>query len=154
MARQRVLRRCGLRSTARTAIRFCCRCSKGTNQPGARQDVGGQPAQTVYFGRTPQRADVVLFELPEVVLGLRVHQSEDHAGVGLTVDVRHTVGVAIDGDRRLRGGGGECREEKETGQEACPTCTRRSLMPPHARVTAPSLALETNLQYLANTPAL
>src|SRR5450759_4379863 len=28
------------------------------------------------------------------------------------------------------------------------------LMPPHTQVTAPSLALETNLQYLANTPVL
>ncbi len=61
--------------------------------------------------------EVVFFELPEVVLGLGVHEAEDGVGVGFAVDVGDSVGVAINGDGWLRGLGGGGEEEKEGGKD-------------------------------------
>ena len=94
---------------------------------GARHDVGGEGGGAVDFGGAAQGVEVIFFELPEVVLGLGVHESEDGVGIRFAVDVGDAVGVAIDGDGRLRGGGGDGGEEEEgeggkrTGREACPT---------------------------------
>ena len=117
---------------------------------GAHQDVArrGRAGPSTSAAR-PEDADVVLFELPEVVFGLRVHQAEDRVGVGLAVDVGDAVGVAIDGDGRLCGAGGDGGEESSDGERRPGGLAYGS-----CRVTAPSLALETSLQYLAKTPAL
>ena len=121
--------------------------------PGARHDVGGEGGGAVDFGGAAEGVEVIFFELPEVVLGLGVHESEDGVGVGFAVDVGDAVGVAIDGDGRLRGGGGDGGEEEEGEGWGVDRPGGLSYMALQTRVTAPSLALETSLVYLANTPA-
>jgi hypothetical protein len=73
---------------------------------GARYYVGGQGGGAIDFRGAAQGVEVVFFELPEVVLGLGVHESEDGVGIGFSVDVGDSVRVAIDGDGWLLGLGG------------------------------------------------
>ena len=67
--------------------------------------VGIQALGAVHFAIAAQRHDVRVFDLPEIVLGLRVGEAEDRAGVGGGVDMRHAIAVAIDDYRggQLRG---------------------------------------------------
>ncbi len=75
----------------------------------------GKPARRHRLPRSAQGANVIFFELPEVVFGLGVHQAECDVGVGLAINVRDAVRVAVDGDRRLSGGGRGCKEKAESG---------------------------------------
>jgi hypothetical protein len=52
------------------------------------------------FGGAAEHVDLIFFELPEIVLGLGVHEAAGGAGVGLGVDVGDAVGVAVDVDAR------------------------------------------------------
>ena len=62
----------------------------------------------VGFCRSPLREEEVVLDPVEVVLGLRVHETEHRIRIGLSVDVRDPPVVAGDGDvLRLRLPGGQ-----------------------------------------------
>jgi hypothetical protein len=52
------------------------------------------------FGGAAEHVDLIFFELPEIVLGLGIHEAAGGAGVGLGVGVGGAVGVAVDVDAR------------------------------------------------------
>ena len=60
--------------------------------------VAAEPALALHLGAPAKRADVVVLDAPEVVLGLRVGEAEHRAGVRLAEHVRNPVRVAIDRD--------------------------------------------------------
>src|SRR5215813_10961780 len=62
-------------------------------------EVARQPVLAFNLGGAAGGADEVGFELPEIVLALGVHQSEDDARVVFAEDVRHAEIVAIDRHR-------------------------------------------------------
>lgn len=66
---------------------------------GAHQEIARDSTQPVDFGRSPDDPNEIRFQLPEIVLGLRVHQAEDHTGVRLRIDMGNTIMIAIDRHR-------------------------------------------------------
>ena len=79
------------------------------------QQVGFQGPFAVHFRGAPDRLYVVVLDLPEVILGLRVSVAEDATRVGRPVDVRHAVAVAINRNRMC---------EPLDACVGCPDCTR------------------------------
>lgn len=65
--------------------------------PGVDDEVGREGGGAVEFGGTTEGADVVGFELPEVVFGLGVHEAERCGSIGFAVDVGDTIRIAGDG---------------------------------------------------------
>ncbi len=62
----------------------------------------------------PQRLDVAVLDLPEIVLCLRVHETEDDALVGRTVNVRDPPFVAV-----YRYAAGQFRKAALTALSTC-----------------------------------
>src|SRR4030095_4695392 len=65
----------------------------------ARGPIAVERLFAVNLGRAAQGLNVAVFDLPEVVFGLGVNESEDDARVGRAVNVRRAPVVAVDGDR-------------------------------------------------------
>ena len=58
-----------------------------------------QALLAVQLGSSAQSENEILFDAPEIILGLRVGKTKDSARVGLAKDMRNTIGVAINGHR-------------------------------------------------------
>ena len=85
---------------ARTRVRvFILRHRKSRYFKGAIQQVRCLGFFAVHLRSTPDCLYVVVFNLPEVIFGLCISVSKDATRIGWTIDVRHTVAVAIDRDR-------------------------------------------------------
>src|ERR1051325_10689203 len=85
---------------ARTRVRiFILGHRELCNLERAIQQVRSESLFTVHFRGTPDRLDVVVLNLPEVIFGLRISVAEDATRIGWTIDMRYAVTSAIDRDR-------------------------------------------------------
>src|SRR4030095_9204829 len=58
--------------------------------------IKGALAIAIDFGDPTESLDKILLNAPEIVLGLRISETEHSAGVGTPENMRDSVGVAID----------------------------------------------------------
>jgi len=95
-------------------------------------EVVGQGLVAVDLGGPAKGSKIAVFNLPEVIFGLRIDEAEYARGVGRSINVRHAEGIALnrDGFRQGRGpdhvpgsrlivgarGSRPCDDEAEPGQ--------------------------------------